>query len=117
MKKLVLSLACLSAFGLAGGAAAEPPHGKASLLHCGCVIDANNNVGMAYVPVNVSSKAKGHVNHAAGTVDSCVDATGTLVDFTRTGSDCQVSGATLEGVAQCADQAANASCGEQVAQQ
>ena len=117
MKRLVLSLACLSALGFAGSATAEPPHGKSTIRHCGCVLDVDDNVGMAYVEISVSSKAKGHGKHAAGTIDSCVDANGGLVDIRRTGSDCYVSGAPLGELVACTDtQAINSSCGEVVEQ-
>jgi hypothetical protein len=117
MRKLVLSLACLTALGFAGGAMAQPPHGKATILHCGCVLDADNVVGMAYVQVSVSSKARGHLNHAADSLDSCVTADGDLVDFMRTGSDCQLDGAPLGDLQGCVEQVANASCGVEVVQQ
>jgi len=49
---------------------ADPPHGKATILHCGCVLDAADQVGMAYVQVSVSSKAKGHLMHIGGSLYS-----------------------------------------------
>lgn len=115
MQRLIVSLACLSAFGFAGGAMADPPQGKATILHCGCVLDAADQVGMAYVQVSVSSKAKGHLKHIEGTLDSCVMADGiTLVDFERTGADCQLSGSALSTLAQCVAQTAGAICGQPV---
>ena len=117
MKKLIVSLTCLSALGFAGTAMAQPPHGKATIRHCGCVLDANNVVGMAYVDVNVSSRAVGHRQHTEGTVDSCVGEDGvTLFDFTRTGSDCQLSGPSVSGVDQCGDTPPDpgSSCGTEV---
>jgi hypothetical protein len=115
MKKVIVSLACFSALGFAGAAMAEPPHGKATILHCGCVLDADDNVGMAYVEINVSSRAIGHTKHAIGATDSCVMADGvTLVDFVREGEDCQVSGSELAGLQPCGGQTAGSSCGTQV---
>jgi hypothetical protein len=113
MKKLIVSLSCLSALGFAGIAMAAPPV-KAAICHCGCVLDANDVVGMAYVDINVSSRAVGHRQHDQGTVDSCVNSDGTgTEDFMRTGSDCQLSGPPVAGVDQCGDTPpeAGSSCG------
>jgi hypothetical protein len=93
---------------------AEPPHGKAAILHCGCVLDADDNVGMAYVEISVSSKAKGHTKHAIGATESCVTADGGLADFVREGEDCQLGGSELVGLQQCGGQTAGGSCGSQV---
>ena len=97
MKTLFISfsLVCLSALAIAGNAMAKPPHGKANILHCGCVAWSDGTIGMAFVPIEVSSKAKGHLNHVAGTTDSCYDGVSAYVDVTRGKPDCQVGGASL----------------------
>jgi len=103
MKTLFISfsLVCLSALAIAGNAMAQPPHGKARILHCGCVAWSDGTIGMAYVPIEVSSKAKGHAYHKAGTTDSCYDGVSAYVDVTRSAPDCQVSGTQLPGLEQC----------------
>ncbi len=106
----LISFAVLSALGVAGNALAKPPHGKANILHCGCVVWSDDTVGMAFVPIEVSSKAKGHVNHVAGTTDSCYDGVSAYVDVTRSASDCQVDGAPLPGMAACTNQVEFTAC-------
>jgi hypothetical protein len=119
MKNLFLPLACLTVFALAGGVMAAPP-GKATIRHCGCVLDSADQVGMAYVQISVSSKAKGHLQHVVESLDSCVMADGvTLVDFSRTGPDCQVDGTPLVGLGSCTDLSIDEGqqCGNEVVQQ
>lgn len=115
MKKLTASLACLLAFSVAGPVLAAPP-GKANILHCGCVVDDQGNLGMAYINANVSSKAKGHAKHGAGTIDSCFDGVSTFVDFQRDADDCQIDGTPLVGLSPCESQAEGGTCGAQLPQ-
>jgi len=120
MKKLTASLVCLLAFGFASTAiAARPgdvPPAKANILHCGCAVDEAGNLGMAYIDVNVSSRARGHTKH--GVIDSCFDGVDALIEFERTANDCQNSGASLIGLALCAEEVpvpmAGDICGELV---
>jgi hypothetical protein len=116
MKKLTASLVCLLAFGFASTAiAARPgsvPPEKANILHCGCAVDEAGNLGMAYIDVNVSSKARGHTKH--GVIDSCFDGVKDLIEFERTANDCQKDGAPLGGLADCGQQMAGDICGERV---
>jgi len=113
-----ISLACVSALGIAGNAMAKPPHGKANILHCGCVAWSDGTVGMAYVPIEVSTKAKGHLNHVAGTTDSCYDGVSAYVDVTRGAADCQVADGAplLEGLTACAGEIEYTSCEQVVAE-
>jgi hypothetical protein len=99
MKTFIISLACLSVLGVVGSSVAAPPHphGKANILHCGCAVDEVGNLAMAYIDVDVSSKAKGHSKHGNGTIDSCFDGFNTMVDFLRTADDCQIDGTPLVG--------------------
>jgi len=125
MKKLTAGLVCLLAFGFTSTAiAARPgdvPPGKANILHCGCAVDEAGKLGMAYIDVNVSSKARGHNKH--GVIDSCLDGDGNMFDFERTADDCQI-GDTKTGnlnLAPCVEemptmQMAGESCGIQAAQ-
>ena len=106
----LISLAFVSAFASMNHALAKPPHGKANILHCGCVAWSDGTIGMAFVPIEVSSKAKGHLNHVAGTTDSCYDGVSTYVDVTRSASDCQVDGTPLPGLEPCTDQVEFAAC-------
>jgi len=112
MKNLVISfsLVCVSALGIAGSAMAKPPHGKANILHCGCVAWSDGTIGMAFVPIEVSTKAKGHANHVAGTTDSCYDGMSAYVDVTRSAPDCQVDGTPLPGLEACTDQEQFTAC-------
>jgi hypothetical protein len=100
MKTLATCIAALFAIGLVNPAFAAPP-GKANILHCGCVVDEADTLAMAYIDANVSSKAKGHNKHGAGTLDSCFDGVDTFVDFQRTGDDCQIAGTQLGNLAGC----------------
>jgi len=118
MNKLTAGLVCLLAFGFASTATAARPE-KANILHCGCAVDEAGNLGMAYIDVNVSSKARGHNKHGDGTIDSCLDDEGNMFDFKRTADDCQI-GDTKTGnlnLAPCVEemptmQMAGESCGE-----
>jgi len=119
MKNLIISIVSLLAFALLNSAFAAPPHGKANIRHCGCVVDeVSGAISMAYVEVNVSSKAKGHYKHGAGTIDSCFDGVDTYIDFVRTGGDCVVpDGDNLAGTGllECVGgQESMDPCGEQV---
>jgi hypothetical protein len=101
MKNVTVCLAALLTIGLVNPTLAGRP-GKANILHCGCAVDVDGNFGMAYVDVNVSSKARGHTKHGNGTIDSCfvgndADGTGTMVDFLRTADDCHIAGQQLAG--------------------
>jgi hypothetical protein len=113
MKKLTAGLVCLLAFGFASTAIAARP-GKANILHCGCAVDEAGNLGMAYIDVNVSSKARGHNKHGAGTIDSCFDGVDTSIDFIRTADDCQLAGTQLGNLSACETISASAGdlCGE-----
>ena len=101
MKKLTAGLVCLLAFGFASTTTAAPPE-KANILHCGCAVDEAGNLGMAYIDVNVSSKARGHNKH--GVIDSCFNGVDALIEFERTANDCQKGGAPLGGLALCAEE-------------
>jgi hypothetical protein len=114
MKKSLVFLACLSAFSFTGGAIAQSP-GKANILHCGCVTDAEGVLAMAYVDVNVSNKARGHRQHIAGSLDTCFNGVDTYIDFQRTGADCLVSG-SLPGISACTTESAGTICGQLVAE-
>jgi hypothetical protein len=114
MKRLIVFLACSSAFAFTGGAIAQSP-GKANILHCGCVTNAEGTLAMAYISANVSSKARGHLQHVAGSLDSCFNGVDTFVDFQRTGGDCLVSG-SLPGLPACTTEAVGTICGQAVAQ-
>ncbi|MDH3467712.1 MAG: hypothetical protein OES26_17690 [Gammaproteobacteria bacterium] len=116
MKRLVVSMACLSVFGIASSAMAAPP-GKSTILHCGCVVDAVGVPNMRYVEISVNSKTRGHDNHFAGTIDSCFDGVDTFTDFVRTGSDCQIDGPELgDPILACEGPVAGDICGAEVTQ-
>lgn len=115
MKKLTACLVCLLAFaGFATSVMAAPP-GKANILHCGCVVDEEGNLAMAYINANVSNRARGHAKHGAGTIDSCFDGVDTFVDFQRTNDDCQVEG-NLPGLRACEAEVDGGLCGERLAE-
>lgn len=115
MKKLTACFVCLFTFaGLASPAIAAPP-GKANILHCGCVVDEEGNLAMAYINANVSNRARGHAKHGAGTIDSCFDGVDTFVDFQRTSGDCQIEG-KLPGLPACEAEVDGGICGEQLPQ-
>lgn len=117
MKRLILFLTCLSAVAFSGGALADSP-GKMHILHCGCAMNPQGKLGMAYVDVNVSVEAKGHYRHAAGTTDSCFNGT-TYIDFQRTNGDCSADvGMNVPGFLSCSalGVAAGDVCGTQVSQ-
>lgn len=121
MKALIVSVACLSGLGFASGALAAPPQGKATILHCGCVL-LGTGPAMQYVQISVASNAKGHLNHVAGSIDSCFNGVDTFVDFVRTGSDCQISApanSPLDALSVCDTTvvAAGGTCGTPVVQQ
>jgi len=105
----LISVAFVSALASMNHALAKPP-GKANILHCGCVAWSDGTIGMAFVPIEVSSKAKGHLNHLAGTADSCYDGVSSYVDVERSAPDCHVDGTPLPGLAPCTDQVAFAAC-------
>ena len=107
---ILISIAFVSTLASMNYALAKPPHGKANILHCGCVAWSDGTIGMAFVPIEVSSKAKGHLNHVAGTTDSCYDGVSTYVDVTRSAPDCQVSGTPLPGLEPCNGQEAFTAC-------
>ena len=96
MKRLIICIVSLLVFAMINSAIAAPP-GKANILHCGCVLDADGNLAMAYLDVNVSSRARGHTKHGAGDIDSCFDGVDTFIDFERTADDCQIGGTALVG--------------------
>ena len=116
MKRFIVTTASLLAFAIIHTAYAAPPHGKSNILHCGCVVDAEGALMMAYVDVNVSSKAKGHTKHGAGTIDSCFDGVDTYIDFERTTGDCRIGGTPLPGLAACETEEAGQICGIQAPQ-
>lgn len=113
MKKLMLVLICSSVFGVTSTALADPPP-KSTILHCGCAVDpATGGATMRFVEITVSSKARGHLNHIAGSTDTCMDTAGQAVEFIRTSSDCSVSGAVIGDMVLCgAGQVAGAVCGQ-----
>jgi hypothetical protein len=116
MKRLIVSMACLSVFGFIGTALAEPPP-KSTFNHCGCVVDeVDGSATMQYVQITTSSKAIGHQNHVAGSLDTCLDAAEEPVEFVRTGADCSdTGGPPLADDAICgADQAVGVTCGEEI---
>ena len=114
MKRLIVFLTCLSAFAFTGGAIAQPP-GKANILHCGCATTAEGILTLGYISINVSSKARGHLQHVAGSLDTCFNGVDTSVDFQRTGGDCLVSGSLL-GLPLCSIEVVGTICGQAVAQ-
>jgi hypothetical protein len=115
MKKRITWIVSLLALAAIHSAIAAPPHGRANILHCGCVLDATSgDPAMAFVNVNTSSKAKGHARHGESSIDSCYDGVDSFVDFQRTADDCQIDGAELAGLAQCSSEQAGNPCGEQV---
>jgi hypothetical protein len=73
---------------------------KVTILHCGC---ADTGDIMQYVEIQVSSRSKGHTKHEAGSIGSCSDGSENFNDFVRSGSDCQLSGSTVEGLEFCSD--------------
>ncbi|MGD2140567.1 MAG: hypothetical protein PVH25_09240 [Burkholderiales bacterium] len=97
MKRMIISIVSLLAFAMIHSTHAAPPHGKSNIRHCGCVVYDDGSIGMAFVDANVSSKAKGHNKHGAGTIDSCFDGVDTFIDYQRTAGDCQVGGTPLVG--------------------
>ena len=115
MKKLTAGLVCLLAFGFASTVIAARP-AKANILHCGCAVDDAGILGMAFINANVSSKARGHNKHDAGTIDSCFDGDDTFIDFQRTADDCQKGVTPLGNLALCVDEMAGTSCGIQAPQ-
>ena len=72
MKKLLVTSACLLLSCVAGAAMAAKPE-KSQILHCGCIFDDDlGEAAMVYTEISVSRNAKGHLNHTAGSIDSCV---------------------------------------------
>ena len=119
MKTLIVSVAFLSGLGLVSGALGAPPQGKATILHCGCVL-LSTGADMQYVEITVASNAKGHLNHIAGSIDSCSNGDNTFTDFVRTGSDCKFSPAPpnspLDALSLCGSVLPGAECGTPVVQ-
>jgi len=120
MKKLVLTMAlsAIASTAFAGG-------GKTSILHCG--LDEEGDV-MRYVAISVSKRAKGHMNHVAGSTDSVdtgeIDESGEAiyVDYARTNSDCVLEGegGLANAVNLCSPdsgQVEGLECGQMVAEQ
>jgi hypothetical protein len=77
---------------------------KTALAHCGCNSDATD---LEWKIINVSQSSKGHKQHQAGDIDTCVtiDAdTGEELSFNfeRAANDCTlIDGGELMGVAIC----------------
>ena len=120
MKKLVLTMAlsAIASTAFAGG-------GKTSILHCG--VDEDGEV-MRYVAISVSKRAKGHMNHVAGSIDSVdtgeIDENGEAiyVDYERTDMDCVLEGegGLADSVNICSSEAGQEEgleCGQLVAEQ
>jgi hypothetical protein len=84
---------------------------KVTLLHCGCAADATR---MEFVQISVSQNSKGHGKHVAGSIDSCAADGENYLDFVRNGSDCQIDGPAVEGIAFCSDQVVGQECGSEV---
>jgi hypothetical protein len=101
MKNVTICLAALFTIGLVNPTLAARP-GKANILHCGCAVK-DGDLGMAYIDVNVSSKARGHAKHGIGTTDSCLDGNGGMVEFSRIASDCGKASSeqSIDGVDVC----------------
>ena len=121
MKKLLVTSACLLLSFVAGGAMAAKPE-KSQILHCGCTLDDEGMATMVYTEISVSKNARGHLNHIAGSIDSCFDGVDedgndTYADFVRIGSDCQLGGEQLGDLAECGDVVAGDVCGEAVIQE
>lgn len=101
MNKTIFTALAITAFTLSATTAfAGGP--KTSLAHCGC--NANGD-DLEWQIINVSSKSKGHQQHLAGDMETCVvtDDAGIIVmetNFERGESDCIISG-TLENVGNC----------------
>jgi len=108
MKKLLttISVVCLGMFLFTGTASAVPPHGKSTILHCGCNDDGT---ALIYKEISVSSKARGHLNHLAQSATSCgtgvfEDEVEITKDFVRAGDDCQVGGKSIgDAMEMCVD--------------
>ena len=100
MKRFIFCIVSLLVFAMINSAIAAPPE-KANILHCGCVVDPDGNLGMAFLDINVSSKAKGHAKHGIGDIDTCFDGLETFADFQRTANDCWNGGAMLPGLVAC----------------
>ena len=83
----VMGLGASVAVGAPGG-----PHGKASVMHCGCNLAGDD---MEYKEISISSKSRGHDAHEVSSIDSCFDGVDTYTELIRTGSDCQLSGPAL----------------------
>jgi hypothetical protein len=117
MKNVTICLAALFTIGLVNPTLAARPLGKTNILHCGCAVDEADNLGMAYIDVNVSSRARGHAKHGNGTTDSCFDGVDAMVEFLRTASDCQKDSGdpSIAGVSLCElGETAGASCGAEM---
>lgn len=74
---------------------------KVTILHCGCTYDEVNGPSMAFVPIEVNRKARGHAEHGYGSVESCYAGTTEVAegvfedryaDFVRMADDCQLAG-------------------------
>ena len=83
----VMGLGASVAEGAPGG-----PHGKASVMHCGCNYAGDD---MEYKEISISRKSRGHDAHTLGSVDSCFDGVDTYTEVMRTGSDCLLSDQNL----------------------
>lgn len=95
---VVLSMLAVSAMAVAAPKTPKGPPAKSAILHCGCTEDG---LSMAFKQISVSSKAKGHGNHVAGSFDSCSPDGINYSDFVRTNDDCVVSGPLFGGLDAC----------------
>jgi hypothetical protein len=101
MKKIFTALA-ITALTLSATTAFAGGH-KTALAHCGCNADATD---LEWQIINVSKSSKGHKQHQAGDMETCVtvDVMGYEVsaNFERAANDCTLSGeGELMGVAIC----------------
>jgi hypothetical protein len=101
MNKTIFTAMAITALTLSANTAfAGGP--KTSLAHCGCNADATD---LEWQIINVSRKSKGHQQHLANDMETCVvtDDAGVIVmqvNFERAESDCIISG-SLENVGNC----------------
>ncbi len=68
---------------------------------------------MQYVEITVTTRSRGHLNHVAGSVDSCAPEDSDLfLDFVRDMSDCQIEGDLIgDAIMPCDGKSAGDSCG------
>ena len=97
MKKLIVSMACLSVFGFAGTALAG--NHKTDIAHCGCNADGSD---LEWQFLSVSKNSKGHRQHEDYDEENCYVDDVLIGMYLRQYDDCILTpGQTLEGVDEC----------------